>query len=88
MGAFALGVYENTHALDESVHEVALNDPAALPSVHDTVPVGVVLELDVSLTLTTKIEPPLDTVDGFWIMDVVVLCNTFTVKAEMPALPE
>lgn len=84
-----MGLYENTHTLDESVQEVALNVPAALPSVHDTVPVGVVLELDVSLTLTTnETEPPLDTVKGFWIRVIVVPCSTFTVKAEMPALPE
>ncbi len=88
LGGFPDAVYLDTQAPDKSVHEVALNWPPALPSFHDTVPVGVVGELDESLTLTTNVTVPLeDRVAGFGLIVAVVRCNTFTERLDIPALP-
>ena len=88
-GGFPEAVYFDTHAPDESVHEVALKVPPVLPSFHDTVPKGVVGEPDESLTLTTNvIMPLLGKVAGFGLIVVVVRCSTFTERDDIPALPE
>jgi hypothetical protein len=89
LGGFPEAAYLDTHAPDESVHDVVLNWPPPLLSLHDTVPEGVVGELDASLILTTNVIVPLeDRIAGFGLMDTVVGCSTFTERGDIPALPE
>ena len=84
-----MAVYIDAHDPDERVHEVTLNTPPALLSTHDTVPMGVVGELDESLTLTINLTVPAkDKVAGLGVIVVVVRCNSFTKRDDMPALPE
>ena len=86
---FSEAVYIDTHAPDESVHEVALNLPPELLSLHDTVPEVAVGELDASLILTTNVTVPLeDRVAGFGVIVIVVGCNRFTKRDDIPALPK
>ena len=63
--------------------------PPAFPSLHDTVPVGTVGKLDVSATVTVNLTcDPLVVVAGFGVIVVLVPCNGFTVKVEVPELRE
>lgn len=55
LGGFVPGVYVTVQILDESVHEDGLNVPPVFPSLHDTVPVGMVGRLEVSATDTVKV---------------------------------
>ena len=41
--------------VDESVQDDELNIPPAFPSLHDIIPVGVVGELEVSVTVTVNV---------------------------------
>jgi hypothetical protein len=49
------GVYDVVHVFVDKVHVDELNDPPAFPSPQDTVPVGVVGEFDVSVTVTVNV---------------------------------
>lgn len=72
-GAFVDGVYETVHAPDVSVQETWSNTPPPFPSLHDTELVGVIGELELSVTVAVNItEPPGDTVAGFGVTDNVV----------------
>ncbi len=69
-----------------NVHEGLLKLPPAPPSLHDTVPVGMVGELLVSVTFALKVIVfPRATDDGFGVMVVVVL-RSLTVNADWPKL--
>jgi hypothetical protein len=48
-------VYDVVQLPDANAHDGGLNVPPALLSFHDIVPVGVVGELEVSLTVTVSI---------------------------------
>ncbi len=86
---FVEAVYIDAHEPDESVHEVALNLPPPLLSLHDTVPEGITGELDASLILTTNLTVPLeDRVAGFGVMVAVVECSKCTERDDIPALPK
>ena len=88
-GGFPDAVYNAAHVPEESVHEVTLKLPPALPSLHETVPIGTVGEFDESLTNITNFAVPLgDRIAGFGLIEDVVRCKTFTIRAETPALPE
>ena len=58
---------------DDSVHEDGLNVPPVFPSLHDTVPVVIVVEFEVSITVTVNLpELPEDIVKIFGEIDRVV----------------
>jgi hypothetical protein len=72
-GGFADGVYETVHAPDDNVQEVWSNMPPPFPSLHDTELVGVIGELELSVTVAMNVtDPPGDTVAGFGVTDNVV----------------
>lgn len=72
-GAFAGGVYETVHAPDDNVHEVWSNIPPPFPSLHDTELVGVIGELELSVTVAVNVtDPPGDTDAGFGVTANVV----------------
>jgi hypothetical protein len=54
-GELVAGVYDTVQPLDDNVQEEGLNVPPALLSFHNMVPVGVVGELEVSLTVTVSV---------------------------------
>ena len=54
-GWFADGVYDTVQLPDESVQEGELNVPPILPSLHDTVPVGMIVELEPSVTVAVNV---------------------------------
>ena len=69
-----------------NVQEVELKIPPAPPSLHDTVPVGVVGAPPVSVTVAVNIiEFPILTDDGFGVMFVVV---EFAAQAFVTGLPD
>ena len=49
------GVYVVVHVPDDKVHADELNVPPAFPSLHDTIPLGDVGELDVSVTVVVNV---------------------------------
>ncbi len=55
LDAFVAGVYDVMHPPDGNVQEVGLNVPPALPSVHVTLPDGVVGELEVSAIVAVNV---------------------------------
>jgi len=55
LGALADATYVAVQLESESIQEDGLNVPPALPSLHDTVPVGVDEELEVSATLAVNV---------------------------------
>ena len=66
-------MYDTVQLPDESVQDGELNMPPVFPSLHDMVPVGVVGELEVSVTVTVNVTwAPEFTVDGFGVTVVVV----------------
>jgi hypothetical protein len=68
-------------SLDDSVQEDGLNVPPALPSLHDTEPVGVVGEVELSATAAVNVtELPEVTVEGLWVTDRIVECRVVTTK--------
>lgn len=70
------------------MHEVGLNVPPEFPSLHDTVPVGIE-ELGFPATLTVNATwDPWFAVAGFGVMVMVVPCCGFTVRDDVPVLPE
>ncbi len=79
------------HALAEvltadNVHVELLKCPPTPPSLHDTVPVGMVGELLVSVTFALKVIVfPRATDDGFGVM-VVAVERGLTVNADWPKL--
>ena len=65
LGEFAAGVNTVVQSPDDSVHEEGLNVPPAVPSLHDTVPVGAVGEVEVSaIVAVSEIDPAEETVPG------------------------
>jgi hypothetical protein len=85
-GAFVEGVYNVAQVPpDESVHEVSLNVPPALPSPNDMVPDGVVWKYAVSETDTESVTcPPVFTVVEFDTTAVVVLSNVLVEFVDVP----
>ena len=72
LGGFAEGVYETVHTPDDNVQEAGVNVPPAPPSLHDTEPVGVMAEIEVSATVALNVTgPPEDAVAGFGATDRV-----------------
>jgi len=55
LGEVADVVYVTLHVLDDKVQEDELNVPPAFPAFQVTVPVGVVGELEVSVTVAVRI---------------------------------
>jgi len=49
------GVYDVVHIPADNVHVVELNNPPALPSLHDRVPLGIVGEFAVSATVAVSV---------------------------------
>lgn len=48
-------MYTVVQSPDDSVHEVGLNVPPTFASLHDTLPVGVVGEVELSATVTVNV---------------------------------
>jgi hypothetical protein len=53
-GALADGVYDVVHVLDDKIHGDELKVPPVFPSFQVTFPVGVVGELELSITVTVN----------------------------------
>lgn len=47
-------MYDTIQMPDEITHVFGLNEPPMFPSFHDIIPVGMVGEIDVSMTLTVN----------------------------------
>jgi len=78
------GVYIVVQSPDDSVHEVGLNVPPTFPSLHDTVPVAIFVEFEVSDTMAENvIEPPEDTVEGLGVRVRDVESSVLTTKVEL-----
>ncbi len=60
LGGLVGAVYVVTHVVAGDVHDAGLNVPPAPLSLHDTVPVTVVGELEVSLTWAENVSVPLE----------------------------
>lgn len=76
------GVYDTMQLPDSNVHIVELNAPPTLPSLHVTVPVGVLGKLEVSVIFTENdIEDPGCTVARFGViaLDVGSIVTTVVV---------
>ncbi len=54
-GALEGGVYDVVQMPDDNVHADELNEPPVFPSLHDTIPLGVVGEFDVSVTVEVNV---------------------------------
>jgi hypothetical protein len=54
-GALAAGVYDVVHVFADKIHVVELNEPPAFPSFQVIVPVRVIGELEVSVTVAVKV---------------------------------
>jgi len=52
--ALTAGVYEVVHVFADKTHVDELNEPPAFPSFQETCPLGVVGELEVSVTVTVN----------------------------------
>jgi len=66
------------------VHEVGLNVPPMFPSLHDTVPLAIFVEFEVSSTAAVNvIESPDDTVEGLGVRARVVESSVLTTKVEL-----
>jgi hypothetical protein len=77
------GVNTVVQSPDDSVQEGGLNVPPALPSLHDTVPVGVVGEAELSATVAVNvIDPPEETVEGLG-LSVRVVESRVLIKVEL-----
>ena len=75
IGDDAEGVYDTVQTLDESVQVVGLNVPPTFPSLHDTVPMGMVWELDVSAIATVSVTcDPRIVVAVLGVIVVIVSC--------------
>lgn len=75
-------MYDTVQLPDSSAHMVELNAPSTLPSLQDTVPVGVLGKLDVSVIFTENdIEDPGCTVARFGViaLDVGSIVTTVVV---------
>jgi len=73
------GVYDVVHVPADKVHVSELNEPPALPSLHDTIPSGVVDEVDVSVTVEVNIIAVPDVKEtefGLMITDVECIVTT------------
>src|SRR5574340_197435 len=70
------------------MQEAWSNVPPALPSLHVTSPLTIEeMETSASVAVNCTLDPcAIDTVFGVTV--VVVVCNAFTVREDMPALPE
>jgi len=81
-------VYDVVHIPPDSVHVVELNTPPAFPSLHDRVPLGIVGELAVSVTVAVSVIALPGTKDGeLEVMDTDVESITeFTVIEYVPEL--
>ena len=74
---------------DKVQEEDGLNEPPALPSLQDTVPVGIIGEAELSTTVKENATcDPWVTVAGFGVIVIPSTCNGFTVKVDVPVLPE
>ncbi len=72
-GGLAEVIYDVMQLPDDNVHDAGSNVPPAPLSLHDTVPVVVVGELDISIIWAENvIEPPADTVAEFGVIVVLV----------------
>lgn len=86
-GAPVDGVYDVVHMPDDMVHVEELKEPPALPSFHDTVPLGVVGEFDVSDTVDVNVITFPGTKDAeFGVMTTDVVCIESMVSGNAPAL--
>ncbi|MHB8601977.1 MAG: hypothetical protein ACYC9R_05000 [Nitrosotalea sp.] len=66
-------MYETVHEPDDNVQEAWSNMPPPFPSLHDTELVGVIGELELSVTVAVNVtDPPGYTVAGFGVTDNVV----------------
>ena len=85
-GAPEDGVYDVVHMPDDKVHVDELNEPPAFPSLQDTVPLGVVGEFDVSVTVEVNVIAFPGTKDAeFGVMTTDVGC---IVSIESDNVPE
>ena len=66
-----------------------LNEPPAPPSLKETVPVGVVfVPVSLSVTVAVKVMVPDNPIEDGLGVTAVVVVRLFTVKADVPELPE
>lgn len=81
------GVYDVVHVPDDKVHDDELNEPPAPPSLHDTVPLGVVGEFDVSDTVEVNVIAFPGTKDAeFGVMATDVVWIVSMVSGSVPEL--
>lgn len=86
-GALDDGVYDVVHVPDDTVHDDELNEPPAPPSLHDTVPLGVVGEFDVSDTVEVNVIAFPGTKDAeFGVMATDVVWIVSMVSGSVPEL--
>jgi hypothetical protein len=80
-------VYDVVHVLDASVQEEELNVPPVFPSPQVIVPVGVVGELDVSVTVTVNVSAVPATYDaGFGVTVTDTGESELGAKEDVPEL--
>jgi hypothetical protein len=90
-GALVDGVYDVVHVPDTSIHGDELKIPPVFPSFQVTLPVGVVGELELSITVTVNVSAVPTTYDagfGVTLTDVVwdAFTVAFTVRLDVPEL--
>ena len=86
-GAPVDGVYDVVHMPDDRVHVEELKEPPALPSLHDTVPLGVVGEFDVSDTVDVNVIAFPGVKDAeFGVMATDVVCIESMANGNVPEL--
>lgn len=84
-GGLSDGVYDTEHEAADKLQKGRLNVPPALPSLHDTMPSGIIGRLDVSVTRAVNWVPvPWLIVTVFGVMVVVVLANLDIAKVNCP----
>ena len=86
-GAPEDGVYDVVHMPDDRVHVDELNEPPEFPSLQDTVPLGVVGELDPSDTVEVNVIAFPGTKDAeFGVMATDVGCTVIIESGNVPEL--
>lgn len=84
LGELDEGVYDTLQEPEETVHEEALNAPPAPPSLHDTEPVGMEVEFEVSKTLAVRDMVDTDVTDvGFALTDSDVVSDGIVTAVEL-----
>ena len=78
-------MYDVVQIPDDNTHDAALNVPPALLSIHDMVPVGVVGELEVSLTVTVSVTDEPEFTTGEF-NDTVTAVGSRVLETDVPLL--